>query len=567
MKTLRNSILIFLLVIIVGYFLFANSIIKSIAERAMTTAHGAEVNIGYVEHRLFPASIKLGEVQVTDPAAPNQNKVQFEQAFVEVELMPLLSAKLIAEELVVDGIAFGQPRTSPGEVLRQPDPNNGFGFPTVEDLPSVDELLANSPLKTTKAVEEAQAVYAKHGETLQQQYEALPSKEQIEQYKAEIEALKNTDYNNPKELLAAKEKFDELKTKILADKQTIDEFRATASAAQADFSGAAEMLKNAPAEDYELLQGLIAGDQAALSQVTQSLFGEKAAQYTQYLTLAVQTIAPMLSGDASAEPEAVVENLDGLPNVWIKKARASVAFEGESVVSEWHNITDQHSLVDAATTFTINAAKGSLWELFSTSGQFILDEQGIDAEQQWNIQGVNLDDLAISDSERITAQIVQALLTTTGNLTITDNQLSGGGEIDLAQLALSASGNDDFTAAIADAIDDISNLAMQVSFNGDIKNPGFTLSSDLDQQLIGAITTSLTGDQQGKLAELREKLNAQAADQLGATNLALAETVDWQALASGDASALEELLQAELNNVIDEQKNKLFDRLKDRIGG
>ncbi|MDM7861669.1 TIGR03545 family protein [Alteromonas sp. ASW11-36] len=566
MKTLRNSILIILLVLIVGYFLFANSIIKSFAEREMTKAHGAEVNIGFVEHRLFPASITLGEVQVTDPAAPNQNKVQFEQAFAEVELMPLLSSKLIAEELIVDGIAFGQPRTSPGVVLRQPDPNSGFGFPSAEDLPSVDELLANSPLKTTKAVEEAQAVYAEHGETLKQQYEALPSKEQIEQYKAEIEALKNTDYSNPQELLTAKEKFDELKAKILADKQKIDAFRASASAAKADFQNAATLLKNAPAEDYALLQGLIAGDQAALSHVTQSLFGEKAAQYTQYLTLALQTIAPMLSGDASEEPQVVV-NLDGLPNVWIKKARASVVFEGESVLSEWHNITDQHSLIDAATTFTIDAAKGSLWELFSTSGQFILDEQGIDAAQQWNIQGVNLDDLPISDSERITAQIVKALLTTTGNLTITDNQLSGTGDINLAQLALTASGNDDFTSAIADAIDDISSLAMQVGFNGDIQNPGFSLRSDLDRQLIGAITTSLTGDQQGKLAELRNKLNAKAADQLGETNMALAQTVDWQALATGDASTLEELLQAELNNVIDDQKNKLFDRLKNRIGG
>ena len=564
MKTLRNIVLVVLLLLVTSYFLFANTLIKSIAEKEMGKAHGAEVNIGDVDHSLFPATITLTDIQVTDPVTPSQNKVSIQSAFADVEIMPLLSKKLIANELVVDAVSFGQKRSEPGEVYRVPE-SSGFGFPTSEDIPSVDELLANSPLKTTKAVQDAQAAYAKHEVQLKAQYEALPDKSRIDYYKAEVEKLKNTDFKDPQSIATAKAKFDELKKQIKDDKQKIDAFRQTASAAKDDLSAASAALKTAPQEDYQLLQGLVAGDQAALSQVTQAVFGEKAAQYTQYLTLAIQTLAPMLSGETTDEPVEV--DTSGIPNVWIKKARASVAFNGESIASEWQNITDQHALINAATTFSVEAAKGALWDAFSTSGEFKIDELGVDASQQWSLNGVNLEELAVSQSERLSAQVVSALLNSSGSLSVTDNQLSGGGNVDLAKLAIAATGTDDFTSAIADALDDLSALGLNIGLSGDLQNPSFSVKSDLDRQLVGAITASLTGEQQGKLAELRNKLNAKAADQLGDTNAALAQTLDWQQLANGDSATLEGLLETQLNSVIDDQKDKLLNKLKSRLGG
>ena len=36
--------------------------------------------------------------------------------------------------------------------------------------------------------------------------------------------------------------------------------------------------------------------------------------------------------------------------------------------------------------------------------------------------------------------------------------------------------------------------------------------------------------------------------------------------AQGDSAALQELLQAQLNNVVEQQKSKLFDKLKGKLG-
>ncbi|MBT0585383.1 TIGR03545 family protein [Alteromonas oceanisediminis] len=566
MKLLRNTLLIIVALLLVTYFFLLDYLIKTIGEQQLTEAYGAEVNIGDVSHSLFPATITLRDIQLTDPAKPMQNKVVVGEAFADVEIMPLLKQKLIANQLNIDNVQFAQPRASAGKVIRKPDPSAGFAFPTAEDIPSVDELLANSPLKTTKAVEQAQQTYQTHTDTLKSQYQSLPDKARLEFYKQEIKTLKETQFNDPQALLQAKAKFDELKEQMRVDKAKIEAFKQAAQTAKADLSEAVSALRNAPQQDYQLLQGVFAGDQAALQQVTQSVFGDKAEQYTQYLTLAIQTIAPMLQGDTE-DAKPVEINTDGLPKVWIKNARASVNVKGESITTQWQNITDQHALINAATTFTVDAAAGAFWSAFNTSGQFKLDDKGIDAQQNWSLSGVNLDNLTLSDGGRMTAQIAEALLASSGSLKVTDNQVSGTGKVDLVQLALTASGTDNFTSALADALEDISSLAMNIGFSGDINSPRFSIGSNLDKQLVGAIAANLSGGQSGKLSELRDKLNAKAADALGETNAALAQTVDWQALASGDATTLENLLQTQLNNVVDDQKKKLLDKLKGKLGG
>ncbi|WP_100643740.1 TIGR03545 family protein [Alteromonas facilis] len=566
MKIIKYTLVGLFIVVIAAYFLLTDWLIKTVAEQELGKAYGAEVNIGSVSHSLFPATITLNAIELTDARTPTTNKVAIAQAFADVEVGPLLKKKLIANELTIDGITFGQPRKAVGEVYRQPDPAPLFGFPTADDIPSVDELLANSPLQTTHAIEDAQKVYSHYSTTLQSDFAALPNKERVDFYKAEVKKLQSVDLKDPQSLLTAKEKFDELKAKIKADKALFDEFSQHAKQAKVDLSAAKDALSKASQADYQLVQGLIAGDQAALSQVTQRLFGEKAEQYTQYITLALQTIAPMLNDTATEEAPKVPAPGD-LPNVWIKQARASVLIDDEPIVSEWANITDQHGLIDSPTTFSIDAAKSALWQAFTTSGEFRLTPDGIDAVQNWAIKGVNLHDLSLSDSERLSANLLKALVATTGSLSINNNQLEGTGNINLADLALAITGTDEFTLALADALEDITALTMKLGLSGDITAPHFSLKSDLDRQLVSAIATSLGADQHGQLAELKNKLQAKISPQLNETTQLLGQAVNWQDLVSGHSESLDGLLKSQLNNAVDANKNKLLEKLKGKLGG
>ena len=219
--------------------MFLDFWIKLAAENGIAAATGAEVNIAEVSHTFSPFGITLTQVQLTDPKQPSHNQAQATEITAKIDLVPLLLRKVIVDDLTITGVKVNQLRESEGDVYRtveSVEEDAESVFPRTEDIPSVDEILAKSPLKTTKAVEETQKAYAKHREKLQQQYAQLPDKTKLADYTKRISALSKTDYKNPLELAAAKKEFDQLKQEISQEKQKLSAFKQSADEAKQDFS-------------------------------------------------------------------------------------------------------------------------------------------------------------------------------------------------------------------------------------------------------------------------------------------------------------------------------------------
>ncbi|GGF85146.1 TIGR03545 family protein [Alteromonas lipolytica] len=549
------------------YWLFADMVIKPVLEAQLTQAHGAEVNIGQFEHHLFPPQIDITDVSFTDPAHPESNQLVVGKLSGDVELLPLLSNQLIMDQLELLNVAFNQPRATPGKVLRQPEGQsfNDLLTEAKESLPSVDDLLARSPLKTTAAVEDARQAYDTYAVDLKQQYATLPDKARLEHYKSEINKLKATDFKNPAELLKAKETFDSLKQEIRADKQKITDFKDKASEARQALSSSLSALREAPKQDYALLKGVYAGDHAALSQLTEAVFGEKAAQYNRYLFSAFDLVIPLLHGTAEAAPE---ENEPAGPplEVLVKKANISINWQDTLLTGDWKNITNMHSVFGNPTTFLLNAAANGA-QTFTTQGEFFIDEAGLDASQTWQIAGLLLDSINLSNNERLDASIKSALLATTGALKITDNHLDGTGKIDLTELAMSASGNDHITRIIANLLDSLQQLDIIMNVGGTLSAPDFGFSSDLDSQLASAALTTLSESQQDKLTELNSKLQGLVGEQDDTMASELGNLAALLKASQEDEAALQELLQAKLKSVVEQQKDKLLDKLFNKRDG
>jgi uncharacterized protein (TIGR03545 family) len=309
--------------------LFFDFWIKLAAQKGLEVATGAEVNISAVEHTFSPFGISLIDVQLTDPNKPDTNQIQAAKISADIELSPLLLRKVIIDNLIVSGVQFGTERATEGAIFRKTNAQGQSSvlaelFPNKADLPSVDEVLARSPLKTTKAIEEAQAAYDRHKEGIATQYKNLPSKDKLTEYKKQIEALSKANYKNPSELLAAKEKFELLKQEITADKQIFSNFKDSVSQAKQELSPKIAQLKAAPGQDYEQLKALVAGDAGAISDVTTMVFGDKAAQWAEYGLAAFDIVAPMLKNKQQQNKEAVsagrwlsFDDASGLPELWI----------------------------------------------------------------------------------------------------------------------------------------------------------------------------------------------------------------------------------------------------------
>ena len=561
-KSVLKWIAGFFVVIFAVYFLFANTIIKAVLESKLGESYGAEVNIDSFDHSLFPTTVSLKGIALTNPTKPARNQVFVGDANADVELAPLLSDQVIVNNLNLLNVQFDTERPSPGEVYRVPERSLSFDeikAKAQDAVPSVDELLERNPLKTAAAVKNARTAYDTYGEALKSDYESLPDKSRIDYYKTQIAQLQETDFKDPQALVQAKSAFDKLKAEMQADRALISDFTEKASKAKRVLSETASALKNAPQEDYALLKGVIAGDQEALSQVTYFVFGDKAAEYTEYLMAAMQIVMPLIQGEEKSEAPA------DIPSILVKEANVSVMWQDESITSKWNNITNVHDVFGNPTTFTIEAA-GELLKSFTSSGEFYIDGEGVDASQQWSLAGVNMANIPLSGNESLSAVLTPALMKTAGSMQITDNKLTGSGTVDLQQLVMQATGESDTTKVIAKALQSLSSLNMDMFLEGTLSNPDFKIKSNLDNQLANMALSELTASQQDKLDELNQKLNAMIGNEQSLINGELGDVSSMLSAAQGDSAAIEELLKSKLNNVVEQQKNKLFDKLKGKFG-
>ena len=552
----------FFVVLFLVYFLFANTIIKLVLESKLGESYGAEVNIAEFDHSLFPTTVTLKGIALTNPTKPTHNQVLVGEANADVALAPLLDDEVIVNELNLLDVQFDTERASTGEVYRVPERSLSFDeikSKAQEAVPSVDELLERNPLKTTAAIENAKAAYETYGEGLKTDYGNLPDKSRIDYYKTQVTQLKETNYQDPQALLQAKSAFDQLKEEMSADRARIADFTSKASNAKRELTEAISALKSAPQEDYALLKGVIAGDQAALSQVTYFVFGDKAAEYTEYLMSAMQIVMPLIQGEEKSEAPTEI------PSILVKEANVSVLWQNEAITSKWNNITNVHEVFGNPTTFSIEAA-GDLLKSFTSSGEFWIDSSGVDASQVWSLAGVNMSNVAFSGNDTLDAVLTSALMTTTGSMKVTDNTLTGSGDVDLQDLVMEATGSSDVTSAIANALQSLSSLSMTMLLDGTLSNPNFNIKSDLDNKLAQAALSQLTASQQDKLDELNNKLNSMISNEQALLSGELVDVNTMLSAAQGDSEALQALLQTQLNSVVEQQKNKLFDKLKGKSG-
>ena len=554
-------------VVVILYLLFANTLFKSLSQSALGDAAGAEVNIESVDHSFFPFGLTLGRLQVTDKVNPIRNKVEIATLKANIDFMPLLNKKLIVNELILQNVEFDTKRASAGEVYVQADAQTPhFAFPTLADLPSVDEILEKSPLKTTSAVLQAQKVVGQYQQPIQEKYAALPNKDKFTAYRKRLERLKTTDYKNPLELAAAKKEFDEIKKAIQNDKDNISEFIAFTKEAKAASASSISALKSAPQEDYALLKGLVVGDEGAIGQVTQHLFGEKAKMYTQGLLLAMDLLS-------DSSDEAVVEKTagdDGLPNVWIKKAAINIKWQDEQIQTDWQNITDQHAIVGSPTTFLINSSDANHWNKIDLKGSFEILDGKVNSIQNWDIKGLVLQAVELipeASKQTFNALLESGILASKGELNVVNGKISGSSVFDLSALKLQATGNNDLTSAIAEIISGLSELQFVTDFSGKLTNPSLKVSSNLDKKMQQALSSGLTSNSSGKLGELKTKLNAKVAEQLGQSSEQLASVDTLLSAAQGDTESLNELLKTQMSNVLDKKKDKLLNKLSDKLLG
>ncbi|OZB03712.1 MAG: hypothetical protein B7X54_09335, partial [Idiomarina sp. 34-48-12] len=244
-------------------WLLLDTIIKWTLERTIGTLNGAEVNISQVEHNWSPLGLTITEIQVTDPAEPEFNRLVIGDVTGEINVEQLLLGRFHFENVVSSGIRVHQQRSAPGEVYQIPDKQDvkdwtKDGLAKLNlSMPNVDDIIARVDLQTPAAIEQAKASVAEQKAVLEEARNSLPTADDLKAYEAELKKITEAEIKTPQQLQEKREEFNALKEKFEADRARLIEIKARASTAIDTLKADFETVKNAPQQDLERAQQLM----------------------------------------------------------------------------------------------------------------------------------------------------------------------------------------------------------------------------------------------------------------------------------------------------------------------
>lgn len=95
--------------------------LRGFAEQQLTAANGAEVNLATLDLRPLSGRLELGGLAMTDPNAPQNDRIRVGTAAADIGIWSLLIGRVVVDELELSEVSFDQPRDTPGEVIVKPD--------------------------------------------------------------------------------------------------------------------------------------------------------------------------------------------------------------------------------------------------------------------------------------------------------------------------------------------------------------------------------------------------------------------------------------------------------------
>ena len=107
---------IVLVLLVLGWTLFVDHLLRKGIEAGGTAAVGAKVELASARIHLFRGSVTLRGLQVTNPNAPMTNIVQLDEIVAQIALLPLLEKKVVIDTVAIRGVRFNTPRTTSGAI-------------------------------------------------------------------------------------------------------------------------------------------------------------------------------------------------------------------------------------------------------------------------------------------------------------------------------------------------------------------------------------------------------------------------------------------------------------------
>ncbi len=547
--------------LVIYAFLLLDQHLKSLMESFATRANGAEVNIGSVKTSISGLFVEIQKIQLTDPEAPESNRLEVAKIRLDLGAKGLLRGKLVVEDASLLDLQIQSKRSQPGLVLPPPRPEpEGPGL-KAEALvllqPIKDEVMGNAlsvlkeqgfgnplegiqwdELPSSQAIKQLEGDWNQRQETIQSMFASLPNPAELSQIRAEISSIKMPD--DPTQIASRMASLDALKDRVQGDFARIEtaaqQLKSEATQFTSRIGGLDELVK----QDIAVLSQKLKLPDLDFKNLAEELCGPEIKRYIKLFEVYYAKIKPYLESQEKPAPAPPLRRsgvdfsfpeTNGLPGFWLKKMQISSKETAEGPLGD---------LLGKVTDFS------SAPELVKKPTQIQL-EGGF---KQMGIQGLNAE--AILDHRQAISR--DEFKIAIAAFPIADRMLAQSKDYALGFYKAEGSLQMKFLMDGDNLKLELNSLMKQLSWK--VEADSERVKNLMDSVFAPMNEVRINAKADGTLQDLQWKITSNLVDQLRAS---------LRSALSKQIAELEDKLKEELTKRLTEEKSKLEARVREQI--
>jgi len=541
------SLVIFIALIVALTFIFTDSWLEHTMESAGSSIVGAKVEFDGVDFSLLHLRMRWQRLQVTDPKDTWKNLFETGKTEFALELEPLLTKKIIIDNLQLEGLRFSTKRETDGKLPEKPSKpeekskvvlavQNELEKATAK-MPvmnlqqysrkvNVDSLWKMIDLRSPQKIDSLKKEYEQKYANWENRLQTLPTEKELKGLQSQIEGIQVDQIKTVNDFQTALAKANRIYKEADSLNKNFKKIKSDFQTEIAQIKTSPDVVKQWINQDYQRALQLAHLPEISVKNVADILFGRQIINKVQAVSGYVGTARYYMEKVKSTQPkkkespprlkgqDIYFSSKRNWPKFWIKQISLSgVAMNEVQLAGNVKDVVSSQAVIGKPTTFAVNGTRRDQAAL-KVDGTFdYLGEKPTETINV-NFQNMPMSNIKLSDSPILPYKFQQG----SGRV---NSMLQFQGSDFLADVKFVASGvrfdySDkpvglnprlvEITRSIAEAINTI-NVQAVAKRTGD--KFSFSINSNLDNLIYNKMKEIVSGEVEKARQQLEQRVRAE----------------------------------------------------------
>ncbi len=577
------------ILIIIISILFSDRLVENELELFGTELNGAMVDIDNLEFSITELYVRWDRLQVTDPKKTMKNKLETGKCEFDLELLPLLSKKIIIESFSITDVQTNTNREEDGRIEKEAsDRERGFIMNTIDYLEeevasnanpqfsaltqktNVDSILKILDIQSIQKITDLQNEMNVSYSDWEKKLTGLDMTSELNQVESQIHSINLKELKTADEILGALKKVDNINTTIKSNSKRLAETKKNLLGDLSDLKTKSGQVDDWVKNDYAQAFSLAKIPEINAENIGKLLFGQSVVnQFNTYLGY-VATAREYSSDLDSDKPEKkspprlkgqdiYFYSKHARPDFWIRNANLSgqteskIAWEG--IIQ---NIVTDQRLINSPTEIAVKG-KSSAGVTLSLNGLLNYLKDKPEESFDLDFSGFSLANFKLSESNLLPNKIEKGIGSMQTRLDLSGDKINGrisfaGNKLQFGKSVKNEKQNK-FEEIIQSLIKNISTIDLLAKIEGEADNLHFSVNSNIDDILVKKMG-AIVGEEVNKAKqEIKNKID----NEVGQHKAALDNLVtEKENLLNAEINKYEKLIDDQLQQV--EAKKKEIEK-------